>query len=117
MTTTSSADLGWAPDACTLPTTEQPLRLAEFDALFARHVTDVRRESGTRLALALTGGPQAAATAAGLAARETGCCAFFAFDLHIADGALTLTVSASEQHTDVLAALGDHATALAGTAA
>jgi hypothetical protein len=117
MTTPSSADLGWAPDACTLPTTEQPLRLAEFDALFARHVTDVRRESGTRLVLTLIGGPQVAAAAADLAARETGCCAFFAFDPHIADDALTLTVSASEQHADVLAALGDRAKALAGTAA
>ncbi|HEX4811142.1 MAG TPA: hypothetical protein VFV66_00105 [Nonomuraea sp.] len=28
-------DLGWAPSACTLPTAEQPPRVAEFDALFA----------------------------------------------------------------------------------
>jgi hypothetical protein len=25
----------WVPDACTLPTEEVPLRVAEFDALFA----------------------------------------------------------------------------------
>ena len=24
----------WAPDACTLPTAERPLRVAEFDDLF-----------------------------------------------------------------------------------
>ena len=26
---------GWVPEACTLPTVEQPLRLIEFDELFA----------------------------------------------------------------------------------
>lgn len=30
-----SGDQGWAPPACTLPAAERPLRLAEFDALFA----------------------------------------------------------------------------------
>jgi hypothetical protein len=31
----TSDDLAWVPEACTLPTVEQPLRLAEFDDLFA----------------------------------------------------------------------------------
>jgi hypothetical protein len=112
--TTSGHGLGWVPAACTLPTTEQPLRLAEFDDLFARHVRQVRWNDPTHLVLVLAGGAEVAATAAGLAARETGCCGFFAFDLHIADGRLELGVSTGQAHADVLAALGDRATALAG---
>ena len=30
------AEDDWVPAACTLPTTEQPLRRAEFDGLFAK---------------------------------------------------------------------------------
>jgi hypothetical protein len=105
---------GWAPAACTLPTAEQPLRLAEFDDLFARHVAEVRREDPTHLRLALTGGPEVAATAAGLAAREARCCGFFTFELHIAEDGLALGVSTGPAHADVLAALADRATALAG---
>ena len=112
--TTSGTEFGWAPAACTLPTTEQPLRLAEFDELFAKHVGEVRREGPTHLRLALTGGPAVAATAADLAARETQCCGFFAFELHIAAGGLALGVSTDPAHADVLAALGDRATALTG---
>lgn len=114
MTTTPTAGLGWAPAACTLPTAEQPLRLAEFDALFARHVQQVRRESGT-VVLALDGAPETAATAASLAARETGCCSFFAFGLAITGGTTNLTVTA-DGHPDVLAALADRAEALSRTA-
>jgi hypothetical protein len=111
---TNGNNLEWVPAACTLPTAEQPLRLAEFDELFARHVAEVRREDPTHLRLALTGGPEVAATAAGLAARETQCCGFFTFELHIADGALALGVSTGSAHSEVLAALADRATALAG---
>src|ERR1700712_5020505 len=110
--TTSGSDLGWTPSTCTLPTTEQPLRLAEFDDLFARHVLQVRRDDATHLRLALAGGPAVAATAADLAARETQCCGFFTFELHIADGGLELGISTGPAHADVLAALGDRAAAL-----
>ncbi|HEX8305332.1 MAG TPA: hypothetical protein VF612_10680 [Jatrophihabitans sp.] len=55
-----------------------------------------------------------AATAADLAARETQCCGFFSFELHIADGRLALSVSTGPAHAEVLAALADRATALAG---
>ena len=27
--------MAWVPEACTLPTVEQPVRVAEFDELFA----------------------------------------------------------------------------------
>lgn len=104
-----------APDACTLPTTEQPLRLAEFDAFFCAHVDQVRRDDG-QVVLSLTGGAEATSTAAGLAAREAECCSFFVFDLRIADDALSLTVSTRPGHAGVLAALADRAETLAGTA-
>lgn len=41
------------PDACTLPTAQQPLRLAGFDALFATALAVVRRPEPTRLRLIL----------------------------------------------------------------
>ncbi|HEX8078596.1 MAG TPA: hypothetical protein VF557_00150 [Jatrophihabitans sp.] len=114
MTTTPGAGLGWAPAACALPTEEQPLRIAEFDTLFSRHVQQVRREGTTRLLLALSSGPEVAATAAALAVRESRCCSFFTFDLRITDSALTLVVSTSDAHAGVLAALADRAASLSG---
>ncbi|NMO51778.1 hypothetical protein HH310_11305 [Actinoplanes sp. TBRC 11911] len=36
------------PDACTLPTAERPLRLAEFDSLFAS--TDLRQHALAKIA-------------------------------------------------------------------
>ena len=39
----------WAPvDACTLPTAEQPLRVAEWDGLFAESLRAVERPDATR---------------------------------------------------------------------
>lgn len=116
MTTTQSDQPGWAPDACTLPTAEQPVRLAEFDAFFSAHVEQVRRDDDGRVVLSLTGGADAASAAAGLAVRETGCCSFFAFVLRIADCTLSLTVSTGPGHADVLAALAVRAETLAGAA-
>ncbi|MFB9905981.1 thioredoxin family protein [Allokutzneria oryzae] len=78
----ASAAESWVPtDACTLPTAEQPLRLAEFDVLF-RSLSGVRREEPGWLRLRLDGG-EAADRVAGLAreltAKEAACCSFFAF--------------------------------------
>lgn len=67
----------WVPEACTLPTVEQPLRREEFDALFAQDVRSLVRESPNRVRLELRPDPDSAARAAGLAAKETGCCSFF----------------------------------------
>ena len=117
MATTSATEPTWVPTACTLPTAEQPLRLAAFDVLFTDHTQGVQRKTSTRLVLTLTGAPQVAAIAANLAARETGCCSFFTFDLRISDGTVTLTIGASEAYVDVVAALADRAEALAGAAA
>ena len=107
----------WIPSSCTMPTTEQPLRLAEFDALFAEDVLSVEQASEDEVALVLKPEPQVAARAAQLAAAETRCCSFFRFGLTITDGRVDLVVSTGPQHEDVLAALASRAAALAGTAA
>jgi hypothetical protein len=107
---------GWVPDACTLPTVEQPLRRAEFDDLFAHDVLAVHRDSPQRLRLELAPSPEVVSRVAGLAARETGCCSFFAFDVAIADGTASLTVETGPEHEAVLAALAARAQARIGTA-
>jgi hypothetical protein len=38
-----SAETRWVPEACTLPTVEQPLRVAEFDDLFATALRGIAR--------------------------------------------------------------------------
>ncbi|MFF0312157.1 hypothetical protein ACFYSC_32370 [Streptosporangium sp. NPDC004379] len=113
MTQHVGLDLGWAPSACTLPTAEQPLRVAEFDALFTETVQGVTRPEHTRLRLELVFSRDNAARAAELAARENGCCSFFTFTLTIADGTLALEVTVPTEHVDVLDALQDRADATA----
>jgi hypothetical protein len=44
-----------APDACTLPTAEQPVRLAEFDELFAAAVRRVEPIAADHVRMSLTG--------------------------------------------------------------
>ncbi|MGA5148187.1 hypothetical protein ACPCSF_24575 [Streptomyces griseoincarnatus] len=44
------------PQSCTLPTMEQPLRVAAFDALFAERLAGVSRPDRLRLELVLAGG-------------------------------------------------------------
>ncbi|WP_245718914.1 hypothetical protein [Micromonospora rhizosphaerae] len=42
-----SRDDDWVPEACTLPTAERPLRVAEFDELFATALRGQTRLSPT----------------------------------------------------------------------
>jgi hypothetical protein len=109
----AASGAGWAPADCTLPTAERPLRVAQFEAVFAALVRGVDRAAPTRLRLALEPSPQAAARTAELAMAETGCCSFFTFALTAAHGALTLDITVPEQHAPVLAALADRAAAAA----
>jgi hypothetical protein len=67
----------WVPQECTLSTAEQPLRVAEFDDLFAAVVRPPRRLAPERLELVLA--PDVEAAARDLVARESRCCSFFAF--------------------------------------
>ncbi len=97
------------PEACALPTVEQPLRLAEFDALFAAAVRHVDTLGPTLARLHLTGQAGLEATVRDLTARETECCSFFTFTTTgrpADDGeAVTLDVEVPAQYAAVLASL------------
>ncbi|HEX4216015.1 MAG TPA: hypothetical protein VIA06_22065 [Candidatus Dormibacteraeota bacterium] len=108
-------DETWVPDACTLPTVEQPLRVAEFGSLVASSLRGLEHPSATRLELTLA--EEAAPIAADLTARESACCSFFRFDLVPVPGAVRLVIEVPEAQTAVLDALATRAEArLAGTA-
>lgn len=104
------------PDACTLPTAERPVRLGEFDALFATAVRGVEPVGPTHARMLLTGPAGLAATVRDLTARETSCCSFFTFTITAepaADGeALTLDVQVPAPYADVLASLAARAAAV-----
>lgn len=109
------ADPDWVPSACTLPTVEQPLRRAEFDDLFSGDVLGVDQRSPRQVRLQLRPDAEVAARAASLAAKEAGCCSFFTFDLTIADGTVSMTVSTEPEHATLLNALGARAAAKLGS--
>jgi hypothetical protein len=74
----------WVPtEACTLPTAEQPLRVAEFDTLFAASLLDIERPAAaaTRARLVLAGDADLHDRVQRLADAETACCSFFTFTL------------------------------------
>jgi hypothetical protein len=109
----ADTEADWVPQACTLPTAEQPLRIAEFGGLFTTSLRGLARLAPTRLQLRLAA--DAEATARDLTARETSCCSFFAFDYAPAsDGHLLLDVTVPDAHVDVLDALAVRATTAAG---
>jgi hypothetical protein len=115
MTRTEPAPTSWVPEACTLPTAEQPLRLAEFDALFSQDLTAVQQTSTDTALLTLRPAAAVAARAADLAARETACCSFFEFTLTATGGHLTMQIHTPAQHAAVLDALVERArTTVAG---
>ena len=100
-----STGLAWVPEVCTLPTAEQPLRVAAFDRLFAGTVLGVERTAPTRLHLDLRPDPQVAGQVAELAAAETSCCSFFTFMLTVAGGSLGLDIDVPTSYVAVLDAL------------
>lgn len=95
----------WVPQSCTLPTVEQPLRVAEFDALFASAVRPAERVSRTELWMYLPGGADVVATARDVIERETGCYSFFAFDLRASAAGTELGVRAPDSQVAVLDAM------------
>ena len=101
----------WVPASCSLPTTEHPLRRAEFDELFAEDALSMERLSSETIRIELDGGAEVAGLAARLAVKETGCCSFFTFGLSMSEGRTSMTISTAESHAAVLAALADRADA------
>nr|WP_296065879.1 hypothetical protein [uncultured Actinoplanes sp.] len=89
------------PDSCTLPTAERPLRLAEFDELFATAVREVESPAPTRARLRLAG--VEAARVRDLTAREAECCSFFTFT--VAESPLTLEIEVPPGYAYVLDSL------------
>jgi hypothetical protein len=101
------------PDACTLPTVEQPLRLREFDSLFETAARHVKTLGPTHARIYLSGAAGLEATVRDLTARETECCSFFAFTTtrHAAEEgeAVILDVEVPHRYADVLASLAQRA--------
>ncbi len=100
-----------ATDACTIPTAERPLRLAEFDDLFRQSVVAVDRV-GLSTRLTLKGATGLHDRVADLTARESQCCSFFDFSLDGDDDGLVLAVSVPAARADILDALTDRAVEL-----
>jgi hypothetical protein len=98
------SDVTQVPDACTLPTVERPLRVAEFDRLFAA-ATSAERLGPGQARIALPSDPEVAAQAADLVVRETRCCSFFTFSLTATAGRLHLDVTVPESQGSVLDAI------------
>lgn len=111
------APADWVPvEACTLPTAEQPLRVAEFDTLFTASQRAVEHPAGTatRARPVLAGDADLPGRVQRLADAETGCCSFFTFTLTPLDTdppgavdvtAVALDVEVPATRADVLAAL------------
>lgn len=102
-----------APEACTLPTAEQPLRVAEFDALFAETLVRAERVSPTHARLDLSGPAGTADRVRDLAERETACCSFFDFTVADTDSGVSVDIRVPDPRADVLAGLVDRAEATA----
>jgi hypothetical protein len=117
---TIPADGDWiskrAPQACTLPTVERPLRLAEFDDLFATAVRSVERVDQRSLRFELAPEAAVAARAADLVVRESECCSFFTFTLTATGGRVSLAVAVPDRQVGVLEALAGRAVGVAGPA-
>ena len=98
-----------ALDACTLPTVELPLRIAEFDALFSTALTGQTRPSPEVLQWSLDSTAEAAAR--DLAARETQCCSFFTFSFASEGDTVKVNVRVPAAQSHVLDALAARAAA------
>ena len=103
--TPTPAEPDWVPEACTLPTAERPLRVAEFDKLFVEAVTEVEMAGPTRIRMRLRPEASIAARAAELSVRETACCSFFTFTLIATGGDLALDITVGDGHVGVLRSL------------
>ncbi len=115
--TESEMSAPFPPVACTLPTREQPLRVAEFDALFSSALRRVERRERALLLLTFDTTPGVEATVRDLLAREVRCCSFFTFAVTADPGGLGVEVGVPDTHLDVLDGLAARAAYQAGLAA
>ena len=98
----------WAPDACTLRTSERPLRVAEFDDLFT-FVVRAQRRAPTLLDLVLRRIVEEPAK--DLARRESECCSFFTFRFDTIGDDVVMHIGVPPTQIAVLDALEVRATA------
>jgi len=107
--------LAWAEvEACTLPTADRPLRVADFDALFAAHLVRVERPTRTRARLVMAAGEGVADRVRRLAEAESSCCSFFVFTVTARHDEVTLGVTVPAAYADVLAGLVSRAASALG---
>ena len=109
---------GWADlEACTLPTAQRPLRLAEFDELFATALRSIEHRGNTRARLLLAGDAGLAERTRQLADAESSCCSFFTFGVTALDGGqVAFDVEVPPAYADVLAGLVARAETALGAA-
>ncbi|QKW18141.1 hypothetical protein HUT16_02855 [Kitasatospora sp. NA04385] len=101
----------WVPASCVLPTAERPLRVVEWDGLFAGRLEGLSRPEPLRVRLVLRGGDGVEERVRDLAGREGDCCSFFAFAVAADRGAVVLDVAVDAA---VLEALERRAAAVGG---
>jgi hypothetical protein len=107
-----SEPVSWVPaQACTLPTVEQPLRVAEFGAVFGTSLRGLQRPERGWLRLHLLGDVQVEALVRRLIARESECCSFFDFRLTAVGEGLQLDVRVPAARVEVLDGLARQAEA------
>lgn len=99
------SDPAWVPQSCTLPTEEQPLRVAEWDVLFSERLASSSRPEPLRLRLDLAGGPGVEERVRDLVERESGCCSFFTFTAAPGEDVIGLDIAVDSAHERVLDAL------------
>jgi len=98
------------PSACTLPSEERPLRLAEFQSLVGDHWSRTDWLDDRTAVLWLRGGEALAVSVRDLARRESHCCSFFDFAVDgPVDGEVSLRVKVSRRHRRALRAFVDAA--------
>ncbi|WP_327721715.1 hypothetical protein OG381_44665 [Streptomyces sp. NBC_00490] len=107
-------DSDWVPQSCALPTEERPLRVAQWDGLFAGRLREVSRPGPGRLRLDLGTDTSVEGQVRDLADKESGCCSFFTFTVTVDTGHLLLDISVDEVHAPVLDALAARAGAAGG---
>ena len=102
-------DTDWVqPDACTLPTAEVPLRVAEFDELLTR-LLGLDRPDRTWLRLRLTGDDGVERRARELTDAEARCCSFFTFTVTREPDAVVVDVRVPAERAEVLDGLARRA--------